>query len=271
LQETNPALPGVALPRIGGDGRMPMRVYAAPYDASVAGPRVAVLLAGMGMTETDSEGAIRMTPPAVSLAFSPYAERPETLLQMARAAGHETLVSIPMEPLGYPLNDAGDHELLTGLAPAQNQERLVWALSRISGYVGATAAMSGLMGERFAAGAQMAPVLETLAARGLLYIDPRPPVAELAGPLVAQPGQRIADLVIDDLPARADIEGRLAQLEQIAHDRGSALGVAGRPDPATVNTLAAWATTLSARGFVLVPVSALVPPLPLPPPPGKSP
>ncbi len=265
LQEPAPDVAGAVLPRIGPDGRMPMQAYAAPFDAADTKPRVAVLLAGIGMTETDSEAAIRTTPPAVSLAFSPYATRPAPLLEMARAAGHETLVSIPMEPLGYPLNDAGDHALLTGLAPAQNHERLDWVLSRIAGYVGATGAMSGLMGERFAAGEQMPPMLEELAARGLLYIEPRPSAAQLAGPVPPQPGVRVADLVIDDLPGRPEIESRLAQLEQLARDRGSALGLAGRPDPVMVGRLQAWAASLTSRGIVLVPVSALVPPLaPLP-------
>jgi polysaccharide deacetylase 2 family uncharacterized protein YibQ len=261
LQEPAPDVAGAVLPRIGPDGLMPMQAYAAPFDAADARPRVAVLLAGIGMTETDSEAAIRTTPAAVSLAFSPYATRPGPLLEMARAAGHETLVSIPMEPLGYPLNDAGDHALLTGLAPAQNQERLVWALSRIAGYVGATGAMSGLMGERFAAGEQMPPMLEELAARGLLYIEPRPSPAQLAGATAPQPGVRVADLVIDDLPARPEIEAGLAKLEQLARDRGSALGLAGRPDPVTVDRLQAWAASLASRGIALVPVSALVPPL----------
>jgi hypothetical protein len=252
---------GAVLPRIGPDGRMPMQAYAAPFDAADPRPRVAVLLAGIGMTETDSESAIRTAPAAISLAFSPYATRPAPLLEMARAAGHETLVSIPMEPVGYPLNDAGSHALLTGLAPAQNHERLVWALSRITGYVGATGAMSGLMGERFAAGEQMPPVLEELAARGLLYIVPRPSPAQLAAPSPPQPGLRVADVVIDDLPARPEIEARLAQLEQLARDRGGALGIAGRPDPVTVDRLQAWATSLASHGIALVPVSALVPPL----------
>jgi len=263
LQEPGPEGPGATLPRIGADGTMPMQAYAAAFDAADKRPRVAVLLAGIGMAEADSEDAIRTTPAAVSLAFSPYATRPGPLATMARAAGHETLASVPMEPVGFPQNDAGNHALLTGLAPAENQARLDWALSRIAGTVGATAMLGkDLMGERFAASEQMAAVLEALAGRGLLYIDPRPPPALPAGPAPVQPGVRRADLVIDDPAAvRPEIEARLARLEQLARDRGSALGLAGRPDPVTVDRLAAWAATLAARGVVLVPVSALVAPL----------
>lgn len=266
LEEPSKEVPGAALPRIGPDGTLPMRAYAAAFNAADARPRVGVLLAGIGMAEVDSDEAIRATPPAVSLAVSPYARQPARLLEEARKSGHETLISIPMEPLGYPVNDAGDHSLLTGLPPAQNEERLEWALSRIGGYVGATAAMSGLMGERFAASDEMTPVLEELAARGLLYIDPRPVPARPGGPPLARPGVRVADLVIDDPPVRSEIEAKLSLLEQLARDHGSALGVAGLPGPVTVERLAAWTATLGDRGVVLVPVSALVPVLSPPAP-----
>jgi polysaccharide deacetylase 2 family uncharacterized protein YibQ len=270
LEQPDPDAPGTVLPRIGPDGRMPMQAYAAPFNAADQRPKVAVLLAGIGMAEIDSEEAIRATPPAISLAISPYAPRPRQLLEVARATGHETLISIPMEPLGYPLNDAGNQALLTGLAPEQNHQRLLWALSRISGYVGATSAMSGLRGERFAASVQMQPVLEELADHGLLYIDPRPVPAKPGEPAPQRPGQRVADIVIDDPPVRTEIEARLSRLEQLARDNGTALGVAGLPGPVTVERLAAWANALSAHGIALVPVSALVPPLPLPTPPAST-
>ena len=260
MQEPAPAGDGATLPRIGADGRLPMQVYAARYDGADARPRVAVLLAGLGMAEIDSEEAIRATPPAVSLAVSPYAPKPSGLLELARAAGHEVLVSIPMEPLGYPLNDAGNRALLTGSSLVENRERLLWALSRFAGYVGATAAMSGLRGERFAGNEQMKPVLEELAGRGLLYVDPRPVALRPGDPPPARPGRRVADVVLDDPPARGEIEAKLARLEQAARDRGSALGVAGLPAAVTVERLAAWTMTLGLRGIALVPVSALVPP-----------
>ncbi len=261
LQETVPDLPGATLPRIGPDGRMPMQVYAASFDPADKRPRVAVLLAGVGMAEVYSEEAIRATNPAISLAISPYARRPAPLLELARSTGHETLVSIPMEPLGYPLNDAGTRSLLTGLPPAKNRERLLRTLSRITGYVGATAAMSGLRGERFGASEQMNLVLDELAARGLLYVDPRPVPLRPGNPPPARPGVRVADVFIDDPPLRFDIEFKLARLEQLARDRGSALGVAGTAGPVMVERLAAWTATLASRGVALVPVSALVPPL----------
>jgi len=245
--------PGVFLPRIAADGRTPSQFYARGFDPADTRPRVAVLLAGVGLNGSESEDAVRTLPGAVTLAFSPYANGLGPLLEAARAAGHEFLISLPMEPQGYPLNDAGDHALLTAVTPQVNQSRLDWALSRISGYVGATGALGLLRGERFAGSPQMLPVLDSLADRGLLYVDTRPSRQPL--PRVWSHG---VDVVIDEPAVRTEIEAKLATLEQIARDKGSALGLAGATRPVTVDRIAAWTNGLAAKGLALAPVSAIM-------------
>lgn len=258
LLEPSTTFPGGMMPRAGPAGRRPMRAYAAAAPPADGHPRIALLLGGIGMSAADSEDAIRALPSAVSLAVSPYAFRPERLLEEARAAGHEVLLALPLEPERYPLDDPGNHALLTGNLAALNHQRLEWAMTRFTGYVGATGALNGMRGERFAAASElMDPLLRDFARRGLLYIDPRPGAPP--PPFVVG---RSVDVVIDEPAVRTEIEANLARLEQLAHDRGSALGLAGLPRPVTLDRIAAWAATLAARGFVLVPVSALVQPAP---------
>lgn len=257
LQETLRPGQEAPLPRIGPDGRLPMRVYARPFDtARETRPRVGLLLAGIGLSDGDSRAAIEGLPGGVTFAVSAYARLPAPLLELARARGHEFLVSIPMESQGYPLNDSGQRALLTGAAPETNDRNLTWALTRVSGYVGATGAADGLRGERYASfGDGLARIAAELGTRGLLYIDPRPGAEVPAGP-----ASRTVDLVVDDPPARAEIEAKLVQLERLARERGSALGLAGPLRPVTVERLAAWARSLDGRGLALAPVSALVSP-----------
>jgi hypothetical protein len=231
-----------------------MQVYAAGFDSSTLRPRVGLLLAGVGLNQAESEAAIRTLPGGVTLAISPYAQNTARLLGAARSAEHEFLLSIPMEPQGFPLNDPGRQALMTSLSVEQNRSRLEWALSRISGYVGAVGAEGSLRGERFASlPEEMNPVLAELARRGLLYVDPRPGAAPL--PLV---WSRRVDLVIDAPGAAADIDDKLAQLARLAREKGSALGFAGAVRPVTTQRLAAWANGLAADGLALAPVSALV-------------
>ena len=94
--------------------------------------------------------------------------------------------------------------------------------------------------------------------RGLLYIDPRPNVTRLAGSPTQRGTIRHVDLVLDDPPGRTEIDAKLAKLEILAKDRGSALALAGRPSPILIDRINAWAATLATRGVVLAPASVVV-------------
>ena len=254
LQEPAPGLPAAQLPRISADGRKPMQHYAAGFDPTTTRPRVGILLAGIGLSFADSKKAITDLPPQVTFAMSPYTVDAEPLLSSARLLGHEYLLSIPMEPLRFPLSDAGPNALMTTLSPDQNRPRLVWALSRMQGYAGATSILGALRGERLAdVPDQIEPVLQELQRRGLMYVgapgQPSP---------VRHAWSRHIDIVIDEPATAAEIDARLALLESMARDHGFALGLAGAPRPITVDRIAAWTTGLVNRGLALAPVSALM-------------
>lgn len=231
-------------------------VYARPSTTDKR-PRVAVVVAGLGQSDSESRAAIERLPGAVTLAFSAHSPAPEALLAMARATGHEVLLSLPMEPQDYPYDNPGEHALLTGAAPAQTMRNLEWVMGRMTGYVGLTGASDGMRGERFAALASVfGPVLDEVARRGLLYLDPRPTDGYPADPLPGVPHAR-TDFVIDDPPSRADIDAKLLALERLARERGSAVGLAGTLRPVALEKIATWARDAEGRGIVLVPVSAL--------------
>ena len=257
LLEPAPHEQTTRLPRVAPDGRSPRVVYAAAPPMVPAGAaRIALIVSGVGLSEKDTQAAISGLPGPVSLAISAYASMKPAMLEAARAAGHELFASIPMEPHGYPQNDEGPQALLTGSSPERNAINLEWALGRIEGAVGATGASDGMLGERFAeAGGAMDPVLDEIARRGLLYLDPRPGRGRIRPDLRAPN----VDVVIDDPPARAEMEAKLATLERVAREKGMAVGLVGRLQPVTLDRLSKWTKALAGRGFVLVPISSLVP------------
>ncbi len=240
LLEPSPAGPDLQRPRVAADGRKSMTVYARPTDPADRRPRVAMLMVGFGLSTAESSLAMTVLPPAVTLGFSPYGIHPEALLSEARAQGHEYLVTLPMESQGYPLNQSGAHALLTGSDPAVNDANLQWVLSRMQGEVGLTGASDGLRGERFASAAiPFGVVIGELAHRGLLYVDPRP-----GARLTIPAGAAVVGttMVVDDPTTRSDIDAKLAALEQLARDNGSAVGIAGPLRPVTVDRVAVMGT-----------------------------
>ena len=260
LLEAAPHIPGGFLPRIASDGRTPMDAYAAGFDLSDRRVRVSVLVAGAGMNVAETEDAATRLPAPVSFAVSPYAAKLDPLLDHIRASGHEMLVSLPLEPAGFPLNDPGDHALLTGARVEQNALRLEWVLTRFNGFVGATGALGEMRGERFSAAlSQMEPLLDTLAERGLLYVDPRPSARQLGGRLRKTPVvYRGVDIVLDLEPGSAALDAALARLEKLAVMRGGAIGLISRPSPLAVERLGVWAVALPSHGVALAPVSTVV-------------
>lgn len=243
-----------ALPRIGADGRMPMRAYARSFDRGDPRPRVALILGGIGLRAGLSEEAIRALPPQLALAFTPYAPNPVRLIEQARDRGFETLLALPMEPTGFPMNDPGHRALLTGLSAGENAQRLDWLLARYPGHVGAVGALTSMRGDRFAAMAEpFAQMQLALSARGLLYFDARP-----GAPNPQRAWGLTVNVVVDEPPTRGEIDQRLAQLERLARERGGALGYLGELTPVALERLAAWTAGLDARGLALAPVTALV-------------
>ncbi|MGI9126657.1 MAG: divergent polysaccharide deacetylase family protein [Roseomonas sp.] len=242
------------LPRVGADGRTSIRAYGGQFDRQDTRPRIGIVVADIGISNTQTEDAIRRLPPAVTLAISPYAPRAAQVAERLRAKGVESLVGLPMEPAGYPLNDPGNRALLTGRSGPENMANLEWVLSRFPGYVGAIGVVGGMRGERFAAMEQSYQALqESLRNRGLLYVDARPGAN---APMRAW--GRSVDVILDEPATRTEIEKRLGELEAIAKARGSALGLAHAPTPVVIDRLVAWAAGLERRGVVLTPVTALI-------------
>jgi polysaccharide deacetylase 2 family uncharacterized protein YibQ len=244
------------VPMVASDGRTALSVYARPFTAPPGQPRIAIVVAGLGQREAYAQAAIRTLPPEVTLSFSPYAGNLTSWLAEARANGHETLMAVPMEPVGYPANDPGPQTLLTSLGTEENVQRLDWALSRASGYVG----VLPLMGSAFTTNeGALQPVLVALKARGLMLLDARASTQSLGGKLAKSAGVASATstLTIDSRPTREAVAQRLGELERAALSRGSAVGITFEGAPAVLEAISAWAAGLGQRGIVLAPISAV--------------
>jgi uncharacterized protein len=237
------------------DGLKPFTVYAAEADRAKAArmPTVSIVIGGLGVGAAKTTDAIMKLPPAVTLAFTPYGSDPGKLAERARAQRHEILLQVPMEPFDYPDNDPGPQTLLTTLAPDQNLDRLYWHLSRFQGYAG----IANFMGARFVAtDAVMQPIVREAAKRGLGYLDDGSAPRSVAASLAA--GQSMpfarADVSIDAVPTAAEIDRALAKLEELAKERGTAVGVASAL-PISIERIGAWIKTLEGHGVMLVPLT----------------
>ena len=243
------------VPRL-GDGRMrSLDIYARP-DPGITGPRIAILLTGLGIGQAATATAITRLPPEISFAFAPYGNDLERIVARSREAGHEALLQVPMEPFDYPDSDPGPQTLLAAARLPENLDRLSWAMSRFQGFIGVVNYMGAKLTSDAAA---FEPMLREIAGRGLGYVDdgtsPRSIVAGL-GAKVKMSNAR-AEIVLDALPRPEAIDRELARAEAQALSKGLVL-VSATAMPMTIDRILRWSRDLEARGIRLVPVSAVL-------------
>jgi len=246
------------IPKIAADGTRPAEAFAIPVKPLPGrpdGPRIALIVGGLGVSASATAAAITMLPGAVTLAFMPYGADVARMAARARGEGHEILLQVPMEPFNYPDNDSGPQTLLTSLAPGQNLDRLYWSMARFQGYVG----VAGAMGARFTTSEQaFSPILRETAKRGLIFVDDGSNPRSVAGRIAGANNLPFAkaDMVLDSVPTPAEIDHALGRLEMAAREHGIAVGISSAL-PVSIDRIAKWSKAVEDRGILLVPITAV--------------
>ncbi len=216
-------------------------------------PQIAVVIDDLGIDRGRTERAIALPGP-LTTAFLTYADDLPEQTAAARAAGHELIVHVPMQPRNDRL-DPGPKVLRGDLAPEEIRARLDWGLGRFAGYVG----INNHMGSRFTSDPEgMAVVMADLKARGLYFLDSRttratvgPQAARRAGvPFVSR------NVFLDNTNQPERVARQLARVEKLARRSGRAVAI-GHPRDVTLDLLETWLPSLAGKGFDLVPVSRL--------------
>lgn len=243
------------LPVVGADGLRPMEQYARPWSGA-RGTRVAIVVGGLGLSQTGSQKAIRELPPEVTLGFAASGNSLQRWMQEARRQGHEILLQIPLEPFGYPGTNPGPDTLLAGDPAKVNIDRLHRSMAKITNYTGI---MNYLGGRFLAEQAALEPVMRDIGKRGLLFLDDGSSAQSLSGGIakaISAP-QGFADILLDGEVTEAAILRKLDELERIARRNGQAIGVASAFDE-SVAAISKWSREAGGRGIEIVGVSALV-------------
>jgi polysaccharide deacetylase 2 family uncharacterized protein YibQ len=218
-----------------------------------ARPAIAVVIDDSGLNRRGTAALNHLRAP-LTLAFLPYATDLDEQTRAARAAGHELLVHVPMEPRTQ--DWPGPNALTSQLGPAELASRLRSHLRSFGGFVGVNNHMGSLLTTD---PKRMAIVMAELRQRGLLFLDSRTSPDSVAGLEAERSHVPFAkrDVFIDnELELNSVLRG-LTHAESIARHRGYAVAM-GHPHDVTIEALKRWLPTLDARGIALVPISAIV-------------
>ncbi|MBD9450674.1 divergent polysaccharide deacetylase family protein [Rhizobium sp. RHZ02] len=242
------------LPIVGPDGRRPMDQYARPWSGA-HGTRIAIVVSGLGLSQTGTQRAIQQLPEEVTFAFAASGNSLQRWMQEARRGGHEILLQVPFEPFDYPANDPGPDTLLTSTSAAKNIEGLHRAMGEITNYTG----IMNYQGGRFLSDPNaMEPVMRDIGKRGLLFLDDGTSAQSKTAAVAkgTEAPYAFADVQLDkQLDVNAIIQ-KLDELERVAKRNGQAIGVAAAFDE-SIDAIAQWTQEAAMRGIEIVGVAAL--------------
>jgi polysaccharide deacetylase 2 family uncharacterized protein YibQ len=210
--------------------------------------KVAIVVRGLGLSQPATEAAITKLPPAVTLAFIPYARNLKGWVERAKALGHEVLIEVPLESKEFPAEDPGPLGLLTTLEMKDNTERLDAIIKASSGATGVFDAQGTKFRE---SDPHIEPLFAKLKERNLFYVQGSPGirVGEATVPTA------VAGVVLDERPFRAAIDARLDYAERLARYQGSAVAsLSARP--VSFERLVLWMDQAQKKGVALAPISA---------------
>lgn len=234
-------------------GRRPFDAYARPWSGA-RGPRITIVIGGLGISQTGTQRAIEKLPPEITLAFAPLGNSLGRWMEAARRKGHEVMMQIPMEPFDYPNVNPGSNTLLVGDTSGQQIENLHKTLARLSNYTGVV----NYMGAHYSADqAAMETMMAELSERGLGYLDDGTSARSLAKETALDNAVPFAasDALIDQVSERSAILAKLDELERTARAQGFAVGTGSALD-VTVDAVAMWALEMRRQGVEIVPFSA---------------
>jgi polysaccharide deacetylase 2 family uncharacterized protein YibQ len=228
--------------------------FAVPAPQTTGQPVIAVIIDDLGVDKRRSERVAALRAP-LTLAWMTYADDLPRQASQARGRGHELMVHMPMQPLAGHY-DAGPDMLDVTASPEELRRRIVWGLTRFEGFIG----VNNHMGSRFTADKNgMRVVMEELRKRGLVFVDSVTTEKSVAPELARRYGVPFAarHVFIDNEQDVGAVKAQLAKVEAHARKYGHAIAI-GHPHDATIEALSTWLPGLEGRGFVLVPVSAVI-------------
>ena len=210
-------------------------------------PMICVVINDYGLSKKSSAMALEELPSEVSLILSPYSQNPDKWQKHAVEAGHEIWLYLPMENEKVLQEDPGQQALLSHKSITYNQERLDWVLARTTGYTGVAAYSDSIFSDTETI---MQNLFKSLFSKGLGFMELNPE---------SPPFLETIALSKQTPYARNHVflnQSSLKSLEKTAQQYGYAVGVL-KPYPNSIKSVKAWMDTLSDKGFVIAPVSAV--------------
>lgn len=248
LDGTSPTVPATAAgPR--------WQRFAVARPQQVDKPAITLVIDDLGVMHAATERVVAMPGP-LTLSWFPFAQKLDQQVAAAAARGHEMTLHMPMQAGSTHTNWVGPDPLRIDIPMEVNLARLRAAIDAVPSTVGLNNHMGTVATKD---PTLMALVAQECKAREMLFLDsvviPHSVAYSSAHDIGVPAAAR--DIFVDHSPKPELIWAQLMLIEATARKHGHVIAIA-HPWPHTVPALEAWLPTLSAKGFELWPLSAMV-------------
>lgn len=241
---------GPALPIKSEKGLEPWKYYGKALPDNAGEDRVAIIVTGLGLHDGYLKQVLNL-PEFVAVSFSPYAPNLPKQVELARQAGHEVWLDIPMEPEDYPASDPGDLAMLKSLPEKDIRARLHEILAKAPGIVGLVTSRD----EVFSNYRLMDVVAGDLKKRGLLLaVRNRNYVSDKNASHIIYMSR---ELDASRYAASPPPDQMMVELEAVSKSNHKGLALVGFA-PAVLEEIQGWSKELPAKGISLVGATGLV-------------
>ena len=211
---------------------------------------IAVVIDDMGVNVRRTKDIISLKAPLTS-SFLTYGPHLAKQIEKARAAGHEIMAHVPMQP-HKDLYTAPDG-LTVNMSDEELSEKFELMLQKFAGIKG----VNNHMGSKFTEDKRvMSDIMKILKAHDLFFLDSKTTAKSVGGEVAKIYGVRYATrhVFLDNKNEKNYILGQLNQAEKIANKNGYAVAI-GHPKSQTYEALKEWLPTLDDKGLKLVHMS----------------
>ncbi|MEG8099296.1 divergent polysaccharide deacetylase family protein [Candidatus Liberibacter brunswickensis] len=223
---------------------------------NIKGPRIAIVVSGLGISQTGTQSAINLLPSNITMAFASNGNSLKRWMTESTKKGQDTILQVPMQAFNEAYNDDDIYTLKITEKVNQLRNQLIYSLNRGTGYLGVMNYRGAML---LSHKTSVEVMFKEFANRGLLFFDDGSSarsLTRLLAPTLNLP-YVVADLYLDDQVDRDKIREKLKELENIARKEGQAIGVAVAFDE-SIEVISQWLKQEHASDISIVPLSCLV-------------
>ncbi len=218
--------------------------------------KVAIILDDLGYNKDAVMKYLELNIP-LTYAILPHTVHSDYLARMLKRLGHDTLLHLPCEPMGYPGVNPGPGAILISMKPSQIRSTILHGLSTVPGVLG----VNNHQGSRAMSDSKIVGyMLNTIKSKKLFFVDSRTSPDSRGYDIAKELGMKTAvnNIFLDNEDRYEYVASQMERLRVYVKKYGKAVAIGHVTRKATLEVLADYKPKFKSDGIEFVYISELL-------------